>query len=61
MSSKAGIIFDNLTIFWCQFFKKMERQKIFWTGNEVCDIIYNAETPLSGLAVNIVAMLSTWK
>ena len=51
MSTNIGIIFDNLIILWCE----MESQKIL----RFCDIIHYAVTPLSGLAVNIVEVLST--
>ena len=61
MSSKVGIIFDNFTILWCHFLKKMEKQKIFWTGNEVimwhhllcCDAIIGASCQYCGNAVNL--------
>ena len=48
-------IFDDLAIF--------VMSKDFWSGNDVIlwrDFAY-AVTPLSGLAVNILAMLSIWK
>ena len=62
MSSNIDNIFADISIFddlFCDvILKEMESQKIFWTGN---DIIPYPVTPLSGLAANILATLSTWK
>ena len=53
-------IFDDLMIFCDVILNEMESQKSFLTGNDmICDIIHYAVTPLSDLAANILAMLST--